>query len=118
VDGGEPNAITPEGVLGDVFSSDGKQLFTHDLRGKFWMYALNGGQSREVTSISKGDSSVQWLTDGRTVIVRAAGKMSVTAYQVDLETGARKPWREFASKDDVALHGVYQFHVTPDGNHE
>jgi Tol biopolymer transport system component len=117
VDGGEPNAITPEDVLGDAISPDGKQLLAHDLQGKFWIYPLIGGQPREVTSIGRGDSPVQWLTDGRTVIVRAAGRMSVTAYQVDLETGARRPWKEFTVKDNVALHGIYQFHVTPDGNH-
>jgi len=119
VDGGEPNPITPDGVLADVIAPDGKHLIAADAQGKFWIYALSGGPPREVTALTKGDFPVQWLTDGRTLIVRGPGKLTVTAFQVDLETGARKPWKEFAAKDKVALHGIYhdEFRITPDGNH-
>jgi hypothetical protein len=92
-------------------------VLTHDLRGKFWLYPLQGGSPREVPAITKGEAAIQWLRDGRTVIVRGPGALSVNTFQVDVESGARKPWKQFLPKDKVGLHGIYKFHVTPDGSH-
>jgi len=117
INGGEAKPITPDDTVADLISPDGNRVLTHDLRGKFWLYPLQGGSPREVPAITKGEAAIQWLRDGRTVIVRGPGALSVNTFQVDVESGARKPWKQFLPKDKVGLHGIYKFHVTPDGSH-
>jgi eukaryotic-like serine/threonine-protein kinase len=116
-DGGEPKAITPEGVVGELLSPDGKRLLGQDLQGKAMVYSLEGGEPREVRGISKGEIPIRWQSDGRTLIVREVGEAVVSTYQLDLETGTKKPWKRFVPSDKVGLIVTQKFQVTPDGSH-
>jgi Tol biopolymer transport system component len=117
VEGGEPRAVTPEDVVADLLSPDGKKLLTHDVQGRFFEGALEGGSPKPITAIQAGESPILWLKDGRNVIVREKGKFTVSTYLLDLQTGAKKPWKTFAPKDKIGLLGVYNVQVTPDASH-
>jgi serine/threonine protein kinase len=117
VAGGEPKAVTPDDIVGDLLSPDGTRLLCHDLQGKFWLYPVSGGTPHEIAAIQQDETALQWLSDGRTIVVRAPGELSVKTFQVDVESGARKPWKEFSAKDKVGLRGIFSFRVTPDGAH-
>jgi eukaryotic-like serine/threonine-protein kinase len=117
IDGGEPKPATPDDVIADLVSPDGTRMLCHDLQGKFWLYPVRGGTPRELPAIQNGEAPLQWLRDGKTVIVRAPGELTVNTFQVDVDNGTRKTWKDFLPKDKVGLHGIYQFHVTPDGSH-
>jgi hypothetical protein len=117
VDGGEPKAVTPENVVVDVLSPDAKELLAYDLQGRFFLYGLEGGSPRAVTTIQPGEHPIQWLKGGRKVIIREKGKTAVNTYLLDLDTGAKKPWKAFTPRDKVGLLGIYSVQVTPDGSH-
>jgi serine/threonine protein kinase/Tol biopolymer transport system component len=117
VDGGEPKPITPEGLVGQLLSPDGKSLLARDLQGKALVYALEGGEPREVHGISSGEIPIRWQRDGRTLIVREKGETAVSTYQLDLESGVKKPWKRFLPNDKVGLISTREFQVTPDGSH-
>ena len=58
------------------------------------------------------------MVKGWSYIDRADGsERAVTTYQLDLQTGAKKPWKSFAPKDKVGMQGIYNFQITPDGSH-
>ncbi len=117
ISGGEPKAVTPEDVVADLISPDGSRMLAHDLQGKFWLYPMTGGAPREAPGIEQGEKAVQWLQGGNTVVVRGAAVLTVNTFQVDVDSGARKASKEILPKDRVGLHGIYNFHVTPDGSH-
>ena len=117
IDGGDPKPIVPDDIIGDAISPDGTRLLAHDLQGKYWLYPMHGGAPTAVSAIEPDEITIQWLADGKTVIVRAPGPLTVQTYQVNVDTGARKAWKDFPPKDKVGLQGIYQFHVTPDAGH-
>jgi hypothetical protein len=115
--GGEAKPITPDHIVADLVSPDGTRLLCHDLEGKFWLYPMQGGSPKELPAIQKGEAAIQWLRDGKTVVVRGPGELSVNTFDVDVDSGMRKPWKQFLPKDKVGLRGIYSFHITPDGGH-
>ena len=117
IDGGAPKPIAPDDIIGDAISPDGTRLLCHDLQGKYWLYPMHGGTPSAVPAIEPDEIAVQWLRDGKTVIVRAPGPLTVKTYQVNVDSNARQPWKDFPPKDKVGLQGIYQFHVTPDASH-
>lgn len=117
VEGGEPKAVTPEGVAALLLSPDGKTMLTRDSHGQFSLMPLDGGESRPLAGIQPNDLPIVWSKDGRTLIVREAGEKTVHTYQLDLLSGDRKPWRSFPPKDKVGMLGIYNFQITPDGAH-
>ncbi|MCU1285171.1 MAG: serine/threonine protein kinase [Acidobacteriales bacterium] len=118
IDGGEPKAVTPEDTVGDVVSPEGKELLAHDLQGNFFLYALGGASPRAITAIQEGETPIQWLKGGRILIIRKKSETTtVDTYLLDLDTGAKKPWKTFTPKDKVGLLGIYNVQVTPDGAH-
>lgn len=60
---------------------------------------------------------VAWSSDGHTIIVREGGTQRVKTYQLDINTGVKKPWKSFEPRDKVGLMGIYNMQVTPDGKH-
>jgi hypothetical protein len=46
-----------------------------------------------------------------------AGEKTVTTYQLDLQSGAKNPWKSFPPKDKIGLQGIYNFQITRDGAH-
>jgi serine/threonine protein kinase len=114
--GGDAKPVTPDDVVADLLSPDGTRMLCHDLQGKFWLYPMQGGTPREVTAIQQGEAALQWLSDGKTIVVRTPGVLTVNTVQIDVESGARKPWKEFPPKDKVGLRGIFSFHITPDGS--
>ena len=91
ISGGEAKPITPDDVVADLISPDGKRLLTYDLQGKFWLYPLQGGTPREVPQSPGRSRNSVAVVIGRTVLVRGPGELSVNTYQVDVESGAQNP---------------------------
>jgi serine/threonine protein kinase/Tol biopolymer transport system component len=115
--GGEGKPVTAEETVGDVLSPDGKQLLAHDRSHKFFVYPLDGGASRPVAQLQENDTPLAWLDDGHTVIFREGTEQTVNTFQLDMNSGAKKPWKNFAPRDKVGLEGIYNVGVTSDGKH-
>ena len=117
VDGGAPRPVTPEGVITVLLSPDGKTILAKDAQGTFSLLPLDGGPARPLPEVKLHESPIQWLKDGRTLIVREPSEITLSTYQLDIQTGAKKTWKTFSAKDKVGLQGIYNFQVTPDGGH-
>jgi hypothetical protein len=122
VDGSVPKPVTPEGFAVDQVAPDSKRFLAYDFQSKsLVVFALDGSKPRAVPafpSFAEGDRSVTWLQDGGNVIFRSGnGTFPITTYQFDIDTGIKKPWKQFPPADKVGLLVVNGFRVTPDAKH-
>ena len=117
VEGGEPQALTPEGVdLSPTapVAPDGKSVLTTSEKG-WQLYPVGGGSPRPVPFPTPG-VPLQWSADGRTLFVRdAAISPVVPVYRQDVASGRRTPWRTIAVGDPAGVDELDPVVITPDG---
>lgn len=119
VAGGDPKPATPEGFSLSLVAPDNKRFLAYDLQtNSRSVFSLDDAtKGRPVPGIPEGDQAIQWLRDGRTVIFRSGNQIPIVTYQLDIETGIKKPWKQFQPADKVGLLVVNGLRVTPDGSH-
>jgi Tol biopolymer transport system component/predicted Ser/Thr protein kinase len=119
VDGSPPLPFAEEGMRGWLVSPDGQEIAGTTLEGLQLIYRADGtGRARSIGGAQPADQLVQWSDDGKSIVVRGDEEMPMTLYQIDLATGRREPWKQFAPTD---LTGFLEFgsgsagvRVTPD----
>jgi hypothetical protein len=74
---------------------------------------LDGGQHRPLPNLSPpGDRITQWTADSRGLYVWRRGERPAKVWILDVDTGQRRLWKEFALEDSMTLN---QVRLTPDG---
>jgi Tol biopolymer transport system component/predicted Ser/Thr protein kinase len=113
--GGPPRAVTPEGVPGmwRLISPDGLYLMGC-IQDSIFLYPLNGGDPRYVPSLHLSDGVIQWLPDGKSVLVGARNGLPVHVDRIDLATGQRRRVRDLAPSDPAGVSEIVQIMFTPD----
>jgi eukaryotic-like serine/threonine-protein kinase len=119
LDGGLPRAITPENVNFNnsdpvTISPDGKFVAVASLDGKIVLQPLDGGASRIVPKLAAGFAPLCWCPGNRSLLVYHAGEVPVKILRVDVETGDRALWKEWAPSDRTALSSIQDVRVGPD----
>lgn len=102
-DGGKPRSITPEGVNSRLHGSiapDGKRVAAVDPNGTITIYPLEGGEAIPVPGIVVGERPVDWLPDGKSLLVSRVDTPNVV-YEVEVSTGKRKAFRTMPVPDGV-----------------
>jgi WD40 repeat protein len=119
IEGGEPRAVTPDGVVGTLLSPDGTRIVAFDRYGEYYVHDVTGGEQRPLDGYLDGDTLLQWSADGRFLFVREAGNLLVRIFKLDLTTGRREFWRELIPPASADLIDVGsdpgQVRLTPDG---
>jgi hypothetical protein len=77
---------------------------------------MNGGSPRELPEIAHDEQVVQWLSSGDTLILSPPADLGVVTYEFDIESGRKKPWKQFVPSDKIALMGIETFYLTRDGS--
>jgi hypothetical protein len=114
VGGGKPLPITPEGMVGHRVSPDGKLLVAVDLKQRFWLYPIDGGQPRAISGIAPGEDVVRWSADGKHLFV-VSGGIPAKVYRVEVITGRRQLIYTLAPSDAAGLWSIGPVLLTPDG---
>ncbi len=125
IDGGAPRAVSPQGVAipGFGLSADGKTLYLPGADGKPLAYPLEGGAAPapafpHVDFASLADfQPISASGDGRFIFFRDVGKVPVSVYRVDVETGKKELMRELSPGDPAGLQGIGQIHLSADGRY-
>jgi len=118
INGGEAKPVTPEGFTVDLVTPEGRRFISYDLKtSSVVLFAFGEDKPRPLPAIVKEDQPVTWLKDGRTLIVRSGNASPIITYQLDVDTGVKKPWKQFSNGDKVGLLVVNGFRVTPDAKH-
>ena len=110
--GGEPQPILPESVHNALFSPDGITAAGAAADGTWSIYPLSGGAPRAIPGLGSSDTVVAFSDDGRALIVRQGSKVPARLDRIDLSTGARTLFREFAPADTTGLARI-AFSDTP-----
>ena len=80
------------------------------------IYALDGGEPRDVPGLSGLETPVGWITDGLLVMRRGdAASPRGQIYRVDVSTGRQDPWKRIVPRDQAGIMGQMSYRVTPDG---
>ena len=120
LDGAPPRTITPNDVAFGgsfepvVISSDGRFIALTTLAGKVTVQPLNGGAAREVPGVSEGLTPLRWCPDGRTLLVyntEALPPLQVNIFQLDIETGMQRAWKEWAPSNKTGVMGLVNVRV-------
>ena len=117
VDGGQPRAITPEGIgtafPGFAISPDGKLVAAIGSDRKGMLFRIDGGGSRPISGIVDGEFPLRFSEDGRSLFVWKRD-LPARVYRVDLETGIRELWKELMPVDPGGVERISNVVVTPD----
>ena len=118
VDGSAARPVTPEGTRDGLLSPDGKLVLARGAEGKYSIYAIAGAErgteSQPVPGLTEADVLAQWSADGRSVLVYRRAEIPCRLERVDLATGRRTLFREFAPADRTGLLSVREIFVTDD----
>jgi eukaryotic-like serine/threonine-protein kinase len=113
-EGGEPAAVTPEGIEGSLLSPDGRFVVAGD---SHWaLHSLAGGPPRPISGIIDDDEPLRWTADARGLFVARRERARVQIIRVDVTTGKREAWRDLGPADTAGLVSVSDHPLlTPDG---
>jgi eukaryotic-like serine/threonine-protein kinase len=112
--GGEPKAITPEGVAAlEAVTPDGQSAVVGDEKTESKFYPLAGGAPQPISGIQPGEVVNGIGSDGRTLFVSQRGELPQKVFRLNSVTGQRQIWKEIgpadrAGVDDIPRPSVYQ----------
>ena len=106
--------ITPEGTRDGTLSADGKLILARGAEGKYFIYPIAGGEPQAVTALTEADTVAEWSADGRSVLVYRRAEIPCRIERVDLATGRRTLFKEFAPADRTGLLSMREIFVTDD----
>jgi hypothetical protein len=114
LEGGEPRAVTPEGLAGyPALSPDGSSLAAPVAGGKALIYPIKGGQPRPVQGFEAGDAIIRWAPDDSLFVYRP-GSYPTPIFRIDLATGKRKLWKELKPEDPSGVIRINRVVMSPD----
>jgi eukaryotic-like serine/threonine-protein kinase len=111
---GAPRPVTPEGTRDGKLSFDGKRVLARGSDGKYSIYPIDGGEPKPVPGLAEADVVAQWSPDSRSVLVYRRSEIPCRLETVDLATGRRTLFKEFAPADRTGLLSMREMFVTDD----
>ena len=116
LDGGKPRPASPEGVVGALLSPDGRFFVARSPDQKPALYPVEAGPPRPIKGLEPSDRTLGWSADGKLLFVRPLGRsLTARVYSVDVASGRRELWKEFAPRDPTGLVDISADAITPDG---
>jgi Tol biopolymer transport system component len=123
LEGGEPRAITPEGMTGFGFGShtispDGSWIAAEGPDGTIGLWPVAGGDPRPVRGLLAGEFPVRWSAEGNVLYTALPeeGRRAMQLARVDLATGKRTIWKNLVPADAVGATRIGNPMVSPDGS--
>jgi Tol biopolymer transport system component len=113
LEGGQPRAVTPEGIFESVISPDGKSLLNLNDEGGLSIYPVEGGPARRIVANGVG-TPMQWSADGKFAYLWHEGQFN-RLDRLELATGRTELWKEFQPGDPTGVLIVQPMLLAPDG---
>ncbi|MFY9550494.1 MAG: protein kinase [Thermoanaerobaculia bacterium] len=119
VNGGSPRAVSPEGVhlipYSNLISPDGTLIAAIGPDGTVSLFPAGGGEPRRIPGLAADEVPCGWDVSGRVLFVYRPGELPAHVYRLDVETGARQPWKELMPGDPTGVSFIRPPHFTRDG---
>ena len=123
VSGGSPRAASPEGVhlipYSNLISPDGTLIAAIGPDGTVSLFPLlptDDGKARRIPGLASDELPCGWDAEGRVLFVYKPGELPAHVERLDVETGARKPWKELMPGDPTGVSFIRAPHFTHDGD--
>jgi eukaryotic-like serine/threonine-protein kinase len=123
IGGGDPKAITPEGMGGFGFgahtvSPDGSWVVARGPDGAIALWPLAGGDPRPVAGLLPTEFPVRWSADGKYLYTAlpAEGRRKLQLSRLDLASGTRTVWKNLVPADAMGVTRIGNPMVSPDGS--
>jgi eukaryotic-like serine/threonine-protein kinase len=115
--GGEPRAISPEGVDSALFalSPDGKLVAALGPGRVGYFYPVDSGEPRTIPGMDVGDAPIVWAADGHALFIYHLGELPAKVYKLDVASGKKQFWKQLMPPDLSGVTDVSAILITPDG---
>ena len=116
IQGGQPRAISPEGV-GNPFPSvapDGKSVVATGPDARVAVYPTEPGEPRPVPGLEPDDIPLSWSREGNSIFVYRPSGPLLRVELVDVRTGRRTVWKEIRPPDPSGVDQVGPIMIAPD----
>jgi Tol biopolymer transport system component len=104
-----PVPITPPGFYAYTsafLSPDGRWAAAADLDDRLSLIPVEGGEPKRIPGVEGGETFAGWTADGKAVYVfRYSEKLQI--HRVDLDTGARRLWKEAFLPENAGAQQPY-----------
>jgi hypothetical protein len=97
-------------------SPDGRQIAALNNDG-IALVSVDGGEAQPVRGSQPGDTPLRWAKGGNALLVGRRGETSCPVWRLDLQTGARKPWKTVAPPDAAGVTAVSCPRIAADEEH-
>jgi hypothetical protein len=116
-DGGAPVPLGPAGPVHTPFtvSPDGRWVAARSGDRPTLLYPVEGGDPVAIPGLKPDDDLQAWTMESGAVLVATLGEVPAKIHRIDLETGARTPFREIAPPDGAGVYSMRGFRFSPDG---
>jgi len=105
--GGAPVPVLPDGVGFALFAPDGTTALGANADGAYAIYPLGGGPARSLPSLGVVDEPFAFSEDSRTIFVKRGAGIPAVVDRIDVATGKRTLFKEFAPTDRSGLIRIY-----------
>jgi hypothetical protein len=114
--GGQPQAISPEGVAFAhiALSPDGRFVAALGPDSKIVIYPVDGGAPRPLPGAEANEGVVNWSSDGSSLYAYRRFESPARIFKVDVATGKRELWKTIMPVDRAGLITIDNFVMTPD----
>jgi hypothetical protein len=123
IDGGPPRPFTKEGARVGLLrwwrlpvSPDSTRLIARNAQGVLTIFHIDNGESEPIAGLRPDDLPVQWLADGRGILVAHGDGLPWVVERLELATGRRTPAYEVRARDAAGLR-LSMLAPSTDGKH-
>ena len=106
----EAQPVTPEGTRDGWLSSDGRLVLGRGPENRYFIHPIVDGDPRPLTALSETDILSQWSADQRSALVYRRAQVPCRLERVDLASGRRTLFKEFAPADRTGLLSMRESH--------
>ena len=78
------------------------------------IYTVGDGSSTPGVDAEPEEIPISWSEDGASLYVDRPGDLPAKVYRIDLATGTRELWKQFAPADPAGVDRIAPIFVTPD----
>jgi eukaryotic-like serine/threonine-protein kinase len=120
VGSGDSKPLTPEGIVGEQISPDGKSIAARGPDGKIGIWPLEGGEFHPLPGLESGYSILSWTADGQSLYLSpkrsgALALRSAKVFRVNVQTGKIEPWKTFGEQTGAGVSSVSPPYLSRDG---